>query len=289
MASIDISNLNDWASSIKRNARSAPEYGMGAKLVAQSALGNVFIEAIMDKNGQQEDWFSAVLRKFVKEQITGRQGAFFKEFYSKVSQGTDYWPKYIPKEGGMATKGAFTVDADDDVLREGVETSKHLSHTTKKQTLRSGFEAIWSILRQDPVIRLEGNSVVAGIGDRQALNRLQLSTYLGGGGGSKYNNLFLATEYGTGVADNVGSAQWVRRTGPTKATAPYEEGSWWFSNKDAEDEEGALFLGQKGVHFLYDARRRKPLALYQKLFREKLPEYIRNELNGGDAVKATMF
>lgn len=290
MAKLDISGLDDWKSSISRNSRNTPAMGMGAKLVATSALGNVFIDAILDKNGQQEDWFGVVLRKFVTEQITGRTGAFFKQFYSKVSTGSEYWPMYIPKEGGAPeAKGVFQVNTDDDERRASIEDSMKAAHMRKQKTLRSGFDAIWSILRRDPVIRVEGNSVVAGIGDRQALNRLQLSSYTGGGGGSKYNNLFLATEYGTGIASNVGGPEWVRRSGPTKATAPFEEGSWWFTNKDAEDEDGSLFLGQKGVHFLYDARSRKPLALYQKLFRDELPKYIRRELNGGSAVKATMF
>jgi len=108
------------------------------------------------------------------------------------------------------------------------------------------------------------------------------------------NSLFAAVEYGTGVAANVGGPQWVNREGPTKrwrerfdAAIRPEVGAWALGRIERTQvapgrwrsrRKGVLFRGQKGFHFLYDERTRKPRALYEERFKKEFPSYLQKAL-----------
>lgn len=160
---------------------------------------------------------------------------------------------------------------------EGVRVKKRSAK--KWVDMAQGFSALWSAIRANPQYTMQGDDAVAGIGAGSSILGLQLSDYskLSGSGNidRSLNSLWLATEYGTGIAKNVGGDQWVRRDGPTKD--PDGSGRWWLDGlRDAR--EGALFEGQEGFHFLHDARTRQPLEMYEQMVRKLLPQYISNAL-----------
>lgn len=93
----------------------------------------------------------------------------------------------------------------------------------------------------------------AGIGRWSDIKTLKLSDYamrMAGRGRSRYNRLFYAVEFGTGIAEKVGGSQFVRREGATKDR--FQPGAWWLG---PEEGQGIKYLGQKAFHFLYEPRR----------------------------------
>jgi len=83
---------------------------------------------------------------------------------------------------------------------------------------------------------------------------------------------FLNVEAGTGIAENVGGN--VRTSGATKMQSP--PGAWFLGREDSENTytRGVVFTGQKGFHMFWDPNTERPLPYWQKIFAERLPEFV---------------
>lgn len=96
------------------------------------------------------------------------------------------------------------------------------------------------------------------------------------GGRSEYESWFLAVEWGTGIAANVGEP-WVRAEGRTKDKSG--DGSWWFGKQSGSGNfSGTRVLGQKGFHMFWDENTRKPNEFWIKKINERLPVFLRRRL-----------
>ena len=107
----------------------------------------------------------------------------------------------------------------------------------------------------------------------------------GTGNRSLLNTWFYNVEFGTGRQENVGGMQWVRRQGISKDESG--DGSWWV-NRGQSTQKGMKLTGQKGFHFLFEERTRKPRKFYEELIERRFPEfldqYIRTHALSGDGV-----
>lgn len=144
-----------------------------------------------------------------------------------------------------------------DARKESTRKQEHINlHTafrlntdpTGDELMIKGFHEIEAILQK--IERIPGKAGVR-IGPMDQLMSLKLKDYMGNKAPLKkatYNSLFLAVEFGTGVAKNVGDSAFVKKTGPTKDKAI--PGAWWHPKVGS----GSLYGGQRGFHFLYDVR-----------------------------------
>lgn len=140
-----------------------------------------------------------------------------------------------------------------------------------------GFQKLFNNLTN--VVVTEGGNRV-GIGPRKLLESQKLLHYnmlRGATKPTRFGEFFYAAEFGTGIAENVGGEQWVNRQGPSKE----DDGKWWFTDKRGR---GGRFQGQRGLHFLFDARSRTPRPYYYDKMAELLPaaldNYFQKQLGG---------
>lgn len=146
--------------------------------------------------------------------------------------------------------------------------------------LKAEWEAGFSNMKQN-LTRVAVNDKEVGIGPGQAVLGQRLNSYnvvQGKSKDSKYGSFFYAAEFGTGVAENVGGANWMNLEGDHKIKDGREAGMWWFGNVPGTDV-GAKFKGQKGLHFLFDARNRTPIPLYNDQMKEMLPTALHKFFN----------
>jgi hypothetical protein len=277
MATLDLEPLNKWKESITMREKHVAL--VQTHLVATNSIGEQFLDALKD-----QDWLGKLLQQFVKEEVLGVKGKLREEFKERESEGQKYFPHYLPKEDRSRSLPAG-IRHPRGYSGKGKNRGR-LSNSERSVPMDRGFQALWNTINRQ-TYSMEGNDRVVNVGDGQAMSALPLNAYMGTSGkgrvnNSPYNKLWMAVEYGTGVASNVGGSQYVNHEGPTKLDSP--AGAWFFENKQ-QDNNGGLFTGQKGFHFLYDERTRKPKTLYEKYFRERFPAYIRAALGSGDAVK----
>lgn len=254
------------------------------------------------------DLLQNLLQKFTNEQF---MGLLKKEYSERADAGEEYWPHYLSKYysfernlpviTGDGTQESGSVDDDLQTEfgaaygRDSPITKRVVRVERERVNMSRGFSALWNAIAAAPqVSKTSTGGVVAHIGNMNSIMGLKLTEYMGQQGwqttNSPLNSLFKAIEFGTGVAENVG-AGFVRTEGDSKdRSGQYPAGSWWFYNPKDEDaankylrektgssEIGALFTGQKGFHFLTDARR-QPREIYRKYFIDKFPLIIRKAL-----------
>jgi hypothetical protein len=130
----------------------------------------------------------------------------------------------------------------------------------------TGFGQLFAAMTKLGAARRGGHSIRVDMGPsaqvlQQTLARYSVST--GMASPSQFDSFFYAAEFGTGIAENVGGAQWIReikknnaQNGPIKGPA----GSWWFGD---EQHGGGMWSGQRGLHFLFDKATREPLPIYR--------------------------
>lgn len=95
-------------------------------------------------------------------------------------------------------------------------------------------------------------------------------------GFSSLNTWFLAVEWGTGIAENVG-APWVKQPGePPGGHTKDPDGSWWLGPRTGE---GLHIRGQKGFHVFWDTTdRARPRGVWEKLFHEEFAAFLNKKL-----------
>jgi hypothetical protein len=290
-----MTTLAGWEKSI-RALDGAQKIRVGHRIVPLDEKGQRFVDVLL-----QNDFFDEVLRDFVNTELVGSRGLLNTEFHKRAT-GNKHHPRYRPKSDDRKTKdvvgrrarmratwknsksgaayfqgGYGDPDGDGEGVREGAISTQMGS--VKWVDMTDGFSDLWSKIRQT-TFESDSGGVSANIGPGNEIMGLQLSSYSLLSGGKNIdrtlNSLWLATEYGTGIAENTGGN--IRREGPTKD----EDGSgrWWlYAYRAGQDrEDGALFEGQRGFHFLHNARTRQPLEMYEKLVKKRLPEVIAQAL-----------
>lgn len=185
-------------------------------------------------------------------------------------------------EGNFATLEREKLFDDPELgnRRGKADTSGKFNKGTKEEkvVMGQGFAALWQAIAADPVFTVEGSFVVAKIGRGSTIMNLRLSDYMKLTGSMNkldktLNSLFLAVEYGTGVEENVGkNPAHVRRSGRSKHTDG--SGKWWLESRYGK----SLFIGQRGFHFLHDARTRAPSIEYADNVRDNLPAFLTDRL-----------
>lgn len=140
-----------------------------------------------------------------------------------------------------------------------------------RNRMPEGFRELWNRISKTQRLKLGGGKIGIGIGPSSTVTSLSMNAYMPHAGGmqtqSKYNVLFFGVEFGTGTVDNVGGPAFLRLDGPTKE----RDGSWWLGDKVGQ---GAHFKGQKGFHFLFEERTRRPREYYAHLLDRTLPSYV---------------
>lgn len=231
----------------------------------------------------QPNFFLRALQSAAAEALIGPTGLLNSEYQKRANAQEKYYPRWrYGSDGGLPreTPGEKWGHTE----RRAPDQVKHILNYSG-----GGFQQLWSAISTTA-----GSTTSEGarlrIGPGEVVNRLKLGNYMQMRGTpsrrSPYDSLFYATEFGTGIAENVGGEQWVRGFGPTKvtSTAPDDRGAWWFGNFRGH---GMLMTGQRGFHFLYDERTRKPKDIYRYRLLQALPDAIRKELQafGGDGIK----
>jgi hypothetical protein len=289
--SMDITGVEKWAESMRR-LQGVQKIRLGQRLVSTDEKGKRYLDAL-----SQPDFFEEILQDFVNKELVGAKGLLNTEFHRRA-KGKEHHPRFRPKTGGRTesdivgrrarlramnryeqSSAAYMQgeDGGEGGIVEGIHTPQMSSK--KWVDLSDGFSDLWQAIRKTTITKDSGG-VSAGIGPGADIMGLQLSDYSKLSGNSNidrtFNSLWLATEYGTGIAENTGGH--VRTDGPTKDKDG--SGRWWVYAYRAgqEREDGALFEGQKGFHFLHEARSRQPLEVYEKLVRDLLPQYVSRAL-----------
>jgi hypothetical protein len=192
----------------------------------------------------------------------GESGEHYKQYMPIISEGGPFGPR-----------------SDDNYSRFRMRGGKREASRDHYATMRKGWSELWESLSKVTSPRRSGSEISVGMGPYQEVMRHRLSRYMPVSGSTSArgepNTLFKAVEFGTGIAENVGGPQWVRHEGETKE----DDGSWWLGPSVGM---GAHFMGQKGFHFLYDERTRRPKEFYYKYIYEKFPEFVDDYLKNHD-------
>ena len=170
---------------------------------------------------------------------------------------------------------------------EGKSSAFGTPRTTDASMTSAGWSALEARVKEFRPVR-SGNEIGFQMGYRvMELRSKQFTQH--GFGESKLDNWFFAVEFGTGVAENVGGAKWMRGPGDAPVTVGKDskslkekDGSWWFG---ARRGQGAHMLGQKGAGIFWEHGSRRPRSLWRKLFTEEFPAFYMQELNNTFGVK----
>lgn len=245
------------------------------------------IERLMEPS-----FFEGLIQDFLDTEIIGPEGAMTKLFEPALTAPEQFQPMIF---GGDRSEGKRRYDApaqkfgggmldnmgNDHAFDEERSVSNLIENTALEARMGTSamFRDVWAVMQQTRVWT-QGNVVYGGVGPLAALMSMALGPYMPFSGtvrrdaGDGLNSLFLAVEYGTGIAANVG-ASWVNLQGPTKS--PHFPGAWTLGRKPGQ---GVLIEGQKGVHFLDDARSRMPLPIYMYRFQTAFPALLEARLSG---------
>jgi hypothetical protein len=228
----------------QRNAAGFAKQRSGPKTVVTNANGLEGFKRLMAPG-----FFEGVMRRFLDNELVGPEGALYEMFHRYAANPTDYLPR-LAKPSPLSNDSAAM------------------------------FPLLWSVLKETAVWS-GPDKVYGGVGPLAELMALQLSPFMPILGErpttSPLNSLFLAVEYGTGIAENVGGAQWVRHSGSTKDKSGTGAWWWWPGGKGVH---GVEYVGQKGLHFLDDARSRQPLAIYAFRLQNAFPALVQESLYG---------
>lgn len=211
--------------------------------------------------------------------VEQRFSPFMKGEFDERASSRDYLPQieWVSEAGkdfvsfgeveGLLTSGIDA--AGDDVSKYGLTgpddpggasgPESALVRRARLKRMRKGFSRLWGEFTHAMTFATE-NGVGVGLGSRAEIESIPLYKYMPYGYYrpplSQANSLFHAIEFGTGISENVGGDQYVVSEGPTKE---YPPGAWRYGPATGG---GPLHLGQKGFHFLYDARNRRPRQEY---------------------------
>lgn len=155
-------------------------------------------------------------------------------------------------------------------------------------TWETGFGQLFAAMTKMAPARIGGNSIRVDMGPGSGILAQKLGPYSVSQGaatqGDGFDSFFYAAEFGTGIAANVGGAQWIREIKHNNAqNGPFKgpPGSWWFGDKE---HGGGMWSGQKGIHFLFDQNTRQPLPIYRdwisKNLRPKFAQFMAANTNG---------
>lgn len=274
MAEIDTTGIEEWLDSIQRSVGTT-QIVTHISLVPKTKQGANYLKRIRS----QEEELADILKDFIALYIVGEKGILKQQFDQRRQQGQKYYLYYLDKDDQRRTPG-YKHDTD----AEGDEDADEMGFDygdlpvsgsgASTRSLSAGFADLWAELKRPQAITIDGHSVRGGVGSIPRLVSMPLSKYTGGGGKSKYNSLFYAVEYGTGIEENVGAPGFVRRNlgVPGKRGWKEADGSWWFAKSH--------YIGQRGFHFLYDERTRHPIGLYEEFIQKQLPIFVKERLAG---------
>lgn len=222
--------------------------------------------------------FRVALENFVQNELLGPEGVMYQMYHSKMTH--DYLPEVMNQKiqySSLSTEVAEKINARGEgkkrrVYDPSAEAFRMQEAERKAQGMMRGFADLWRALSVFSVSVNDG-VVTAGIGPESQVTNLRMSDYMRVQGSehtaSPFNTLFYGVEYGTGVyADYNGD---VRLDGPTKD----EDGSWWLGKTAGT---GLHFAGQKGFHFLYEERSRRPQGYITQQIKQKFPQYVLDAL-----------
>lgn len=277
--SVDKTAVGKWLKSIQEAKVTPTGPGsIGVRLIPMDkALSRKAIAALKETN-----WLQDLLESFVKDKLVGTEGEIRKSFNSNTNR--KHHPMFVSVEGEAEPVGESAFQRRAERAREleaaGLKQRRRGTFREDWINMDQGFSEVWrTFSRVTPLENSRGAGV--GIGPWKQLEALPLNKYMQLSGQHRtkkklpddtLNSLFLAVEFGTGIAENVGS-NWVRTEGKSKD--PSDDGSWWLNGADGNS---VRFLGQKGFHFLYDERSRKPRHEYDAIIRTQLPLYISEAL-----------
>jgi hypothetical protein len=221
------------------------------------------------------EFVSKVLTDFIRDKMLRKGGewSFGTQYQKRTANPSEYFPKF-----GAQKRIRNSLTGDDYVKDEAQKAEFARGDGTSTGSRRRifmdrGFDALWDVFSQPVPVRQDRGTFRFGVGPKQKLIKdLRLGDFMGSSKtNSDMNSLFLAVEFGTGIAANVGGSQWVRRGSQYPAKDPSGDGSWWTGGKPGS---GTRVYGQKGFHFLYDAASRRPHPEYADYFRTEFPKFF---------------
>jgi hypothetical protein len=159
---------------------------------------------------------------------------------------------------------------------------------------QQGFKKLLEALTTVSNASISGNTITVNMGSGRDLLSQRLGFYSvtrGPSSPSDFDSFFYAAEFGTGIGENVGGAQWIRHEvkGIQYEKVSYNGvyGHWWFGNKIGKHWYGGLFSGQRGLHFLYEPETRKPRPQFKQWITDNLQTELAKYLNSriGGAIR----
>lgn len=211
--------------------------------------------------------YKRALGAFIREELLGIGGLLYEQYHDRPME--EYYPVVSNAHQADVPSATFPDEESEGKMRN---RPARRQYTRTLPGMQAGIDALWEAISAPTVPVVKGEAVVQGLGSGPQIMALYLPDYMQMQGSSstnsEYTSLFLAIEYGTGVADNVGGEQFVRHEGNTAEP----DGSWWLGPQVGM---GLHFLGQRGFHFLYDEHSRMPREIYAERVKSKLAEYIR--------------
>jgi hypothetical protein len=215
------------------------------------------------------------IKSFLDEYMLGPLGgewSFYQQWEKRMKSEREHWLQF---EKRVALSRASN-DVDKRNKKDSSRNQQKRENREKQEAPTTrGFKEVWSTFSQSRV-REQSGLYRFGIGPLGELMKLRSSAYspFRSKNVSELDSLFLSTEFGTGIAANVGSPRFVRKEGKSKYEQDGErDGSWWLTSPNNVGD-GTRVLGQKGFHFLYDARTREPHGGYMEYFRMEFPKYF---------------
>ena len=128
------------------------------------------------------------------------------------------------------------------LLAQGQEQSKRTAEQHEARRMLPKFTKLGQLLFQTS----RGKNQ-AGLGDIGAITQERLNPKSPSG----FNTFFYAAEFGTGVAENVGGAQFIRDENSSRYKLEHPPGAWRWG---PDNKSGIPWTGQKALHFLYEPR-----------------------------------
>lgn len=286
MTKINVRRSDLWSRSI-RSALNQKALPVSVRIEQSDTV----TAAELAKFASDADFVSKTLALFRQRYLLGlttqAEYSFKRQFNLRANDIKKYAPKILNTRKVRLVQGV-----SDAMLDKAGQTGTLGGPAETDYGMSVGFRALWEVFSKPIPIERTSRRYKMGIGRRSELNALKLSDYMGTKGTNHkrqpYNSLFKAVEFGTGIAENVGGAKYVRKGGGKGADSgrtkdPSGDGSWWLGPAAGE---GAHHAGQRGFHFLYDEQTRKPRQGYIDLVRREFPKFfasaVKRYLEGSD-------
>lgn len=197
------------------------------------------------------DWGRIIVRKYLRPEFEARANAAHYPVFTKHDK------EGSTKQGKLGTE---------------VAKESEVTRGTVNKAYDTGWAKLLGSLETINVSSSKGKGVRLGIGPIADVMKWTFQDFTRTNKISEFNNWFLATEFGTGIAANVGGVQNVNFKGDTKD--PSGDGSWWLGSVGT----GAHVYGQKGFGLFYDLTTRKPRSFWIHAFRTDFPPFLHKRL-----------